>query len=156
MGTFHTVLKFIVGHVLAGAVIILGTLFVTLVCYVVGLATAPQGIDNPVAVIPEFLALMFLAGVFAVAASTCSFLISAFLQWLRSKQYFPVWLPLFVVPLLTSLVAFLAFGRTGDRAFGWIETGMTFVYFGIYWTLLTSSAAVLDFLRRKLSGQKAA
>ena len=43
MVTFHTVLKFFIGHVLAGAVIILGTLLVTFVCYVFGLATASQG-----------------------------------------------------------------------------------------------------------------
>ena len=83
MVTFHTVLKFMVGHVLAGAVIILGTLFVTFMSYVTGLATAPHGVDTPVAVIPEFLSLMFMAGAFAVLASTGLFLISTLLQWLR-------------------------------------------------------------------------
>ena len=52
MVAFHTVLKFLVGHILAGAVVILGTLFVTFVCYVVGLATAPDSFETPVAEIP--------------------------------------------------------------------------------------------------------
>jgi hypothetical protein len=153
--TSHTALKFIVGHVLAGAVIILGTLFVTFVCYIVGLASAPQGIDTPVAEIPFFLTLMFMVGVFAIGVSTGSFLISTLLQWLRTKWHFSVWLPVFVVPLLTFLVVLLAFGRTRDMAFVELVTGMAFVYFGIYWILLMSSAAVLDFFRRKLSRQKA-
>jgi drug/metabolite transporter superfamily protein YnfA len=154
--TFHTVLKFIVGHVLAGAVVILGTLFVTFVCYIVALATAPHGIDTPVAVIPEFLTLMFMAGVVAVVASTGSFLLSVLLMWLRSKRHFPAWLPIAVIPLLALLVVLLIFGRTKDMGFVAVVTGGVFLYFGIYWTLLTSSAAVLDFIRRKLSGQKAA
>lgn len=40
MLTLHTTLKLIVGHILAGAVVILGTLLVTLACYIIGLATA--------------------------------------------------------------------------------------------------------------------
>jgi len=147
----HLILKFVVGHVLAGAVLILGTLFFALVCYMVGLATTSQGIDSPVAVIPEFLSLMFMAGAFAVVVSTGSFLISSLLQWLRSKRHFPVWLPFFFVPLLTFVVVFLAFGQTRDMTFVALVTGMAFVYFGIYWALLTSSATVLDFIRRKLS-----
>jgi len=140
-----------VGHVLAGAVVILGTLFFTLVCYVVGLATAPDGIDSPVAVLPELLVLMFTVGIFAIVVSTASFLISSLLQWLRSKWNFPVWLPLFIVPLLTCLVVLLASGPARDIAFFALVTGLAFIYFGVYWTLLMSSAAVLDFLWRKLS-----
>ena len=156
MVTLHTALKFVVGHVLAGAVVILGTLFVALVCYVIGLATAPHGIDTPMAMIPEFLTLMFMAGVFALVVSTSSFLISVLLTWLRTKRHFPAWLPVIVVPVLTYIAVLLAFGRTMDMAFMAAVTGAAFVYFGIYWTLLTSSAAVLDFLRRRLSSQKTA
>ena len=154
MVTFHTVLKFLVGHILAGAVVILGTLFVTFVCYVAGLATAPHGIDTPVAEIPLFLTLMFMAGVVAVIASTGSFLISVLLTWWRSKQCFPAWLPIVVIPLLAFVVVYLIYGRAKDMAFVSIVTGGVFVYFGIYWTLLTSSSAVLDFLRRSLSRQR--
>jgi hypothetical protein len=151
MVTFHTILKFIVGHVLAGAVVILGTLLVTSVCYMVGLATAPQGIDTPVGVIPEFLMLMLMAGVFAVIASTASFVISALLTWLRTKQQFPAWLPVVLMPLLTFVVVLLGFGQTRGMDFVAFVTGLAFVYFGIYWILLTSSSAVLDFARRKFS-----
>ena len=156
MMTFHTVLKFLVGHILAGAVVILGTLFVAFVCYVVGLATASEGIDIPVAEIPFFLMLMFMAGVFAVGASTASFLASVLLTWLRTKQHFPSWLPVLAVPLVAFVVVALAFGRTKGMDFVAVVTGSAFVYFGIYWTLLTSSGAVLDFLRRKLSRHKTA
>lgn len=156
MVTSHTILKFIVGHALAGAVVILGTLFVALVCYIVGLATAPQGIDTPVAVIPELLILMFMAGVSAVIVSTASFVISALLTWLRMKRQFPAWLPVIVIPLLTFVVVLLAFGQTRGMGFVALVTGLAFVYFGIYWTLLTSSGVVLDFFRRKLSNQKTA
>ena len=156
MVTFYSVLKFMAGHVLAGAVVILGTLFATLIFYVVGLATAPNGIDTPVAVIPEFLMLMCIAGVFAFVASTGSFLISILLTWLRSKMRFPVWLPIAVIPLVAFLVVVLIYGRTKDMRFMSVVTGGVFVYFGIYWTLLTSSAALLDFIRAKLSGQKTA
>jgi Na+/H+ antiporter NhaB len=156
MVTLHTTLKFIVGHVLAGAVVILGTLLVALICYLIGLATAPHGIDTPVAVIPEFLMLMFMAGGFAVIASTASFLISTLLTWLRTKRRFPVWLPVVVVPLFTFIVVLLGFGETRGWDFVAVVTGSAFIYFGIYWTLLASSGAVLDFLRRKLSSQKTA
>ncbi|MDB6021605.1 MAG: hypothetical protein JWQ04_1462 [Pedosphaera sp.] len=155
MVTFHTVLKFLVGHILAGAVIILGTLLFTFVCYVAGLATAPHGIDTPVAVIPEFLMLMFMAGLVAVIASTGSFLISTLLTWLRTKRHFPAWLPIAVVPLVAFLIIFLIFGRTKDLAFIAAGAGGVFVYFGIYWTLLTTSAAVLDFIFRKGSRSEA-
>jgi hypothetical protein len=155
MATFHTILKFVAGHILAGAVIIFGTLFVAFVCYLAGLATAPQGIATPFAVIPEFLMLMFTVSVFAVIVSTSSFLVSALLQWLRSKRHFPVWLPLLLIPVLTFLLVLVMFARTRGMAFVALITGMTFMYFGVYWTLLTSSAAVLDFLRHKLSRQKA-
>jgi hypothetical protein len=151
MVTFHKISKFIIGHVLAGTVLILGTLLVVLVCYIIGLATAPQGIDTPAAVIPEFLMLMFMAGVFAVIASTASFLISVFLTCLRTKRQFPAWPPVIVVPLLTFVVVLLAFGQTRGMSFVALVTGLAFVYFGIYWTLLTSFSAVLDFARRKLS-----
>ncbi|HTL18787.1 MAG TPA: hypothetical protein VL793_16235 [Patescibacteria group bacterium] len=69
-------MKFIGGRVLAGAVVILGTLLMTLVCYAFALATAPNGIDTPAAVIPEFLILMVTVGIFAVIVSTASFLVS--------------------------------------------------------------------------------
>jgi hypothetical protein len=154
MVSSHTVLKFIAGHVLAGAVVILGTLIVTLVGFVIGLATAPQGIDTPVAVIPEFLMLMFGAGFFAVLVSTASFLLSALLTWLRTKRNFPAWLPVIFVPVLTFVVVRLVFGQTKGMSFVATVTGTAFVYFGIYWTLLTSSGAVLDFLGRKLSFQR--
>jgi hypothetical protein len=156
MVTFHSVLKFLVGHILAGAVVMLGTLFITFVCYVVGLATAPEGIDTPVAEIPFFLMLMLMAGVFAVVASTASFLTSVFLTWLRTKRRFPAWLPVVAIPLLTFIVVLLGFGRTRGMDFVAVVTGSAFVYFGIYWTLLTSSGAVLDFLRRKLSRHETA
>lgn len=155
MVTLHSALKFVAGHVLAGAVIILGTLFVTFACYVIGLATAPHGIDTPVAVIPEFLTLMFMAGIFAVIASTASFLISALLVWLRTKRHFPAWLPLVVIPSATFILTLLIFGPTRGLDFVGLMTALAFVYFGTYWTLLTSSGAVLDFLRRKLSRQQA-
>ncbi len=156
MVTFHTVLKFLVGHILAGAVVILGTLLVTFVCYVVGLATAPEGIDTPVAEIPFFLTLMFMAGVVAVSASTGSFLISVLLTWLRSKRHFPGWLPVIAIPLLAFVIVFLIWGQTKGVVFVAIMTGAISLYFGTYWTLLTSSSAVLDFLRRKLIREKTA
>jgi hypothetical protein len=156
MVTLHTGLKFVVGDVLAGAVVILGTLLVTGVCYLFGLATAPRGIDTPVAVIPEFLALMFTAGVFAVFLSTASFVVSVLLTWLRTKRHFPAWLPVIALPLVTFLVVLLLYGRTRDMSFVAVVTGLAFLYFGIYWTLFTSSGAVIDFLRWKLSSQKAA
>jgi hypothetical protein len=156
MVTFHTALKFTIGHVLAGGVAILGTLLVTLVCYIIGLATASHGIDTPMAVIPEFLMLMFMAGVFAVIASTASFLISILLTWLRTKRHFPAWLPIVVIPMFTFIVVLLTFGQTRGLDFVAVVTGAAFVYFGIYWTLLASSGAVLDFFRRKLSSQKTA
>jgi hypothetical protein len=156
MITFHTVLKFMVGHILAGAVVILGTLLVTFVCYIIGLATASEGIGTPVAEIPLFLMLMLMAGVVAVSASTGSFLISVLLTRLRSKRRFPAWLPVIAIPLLAFVVVFLIFGKTKDMAFVAIVTGAIFVYFGIYWTLLTTSSAVLDFLRRKFMGQEIA
>ena len=154
MVTLHTTLKFVVGHVLAGAVVILGTLLVTLLCYIISLATAPHGIDTPMAVIPEFLALMFMAGVFAVIASTASFLISILLTWLRSKRRFPAWLPVVVIPLITFVAVYLIYGRTRDMGFVGVATGLAFLYFGIYWTLLMTSEAVLDFFRRKCSAHK--
>ena len=154
MVTLHSGLKFVVGHVLAGAVVILGTLLVTFVCYLLGLATAPAGIDNPIAMIPEFLALMFMAGVFAVVLSTASFGVSVLLTWLRTKRHFPVWLPVIAVPLVTFLVVLLLYGRTRDMSFVAVVTGLVLVYFGIYWTLLTSSGAVIDFLRRMFSSQE--
>jgi hypothetical protein len=94
---------------------------------------------------------MFMAGVFAVIVSTASFLTSVLLTWIRTKRRFPAWLPVFVIPLLAFIVVLLAFGRTRDRGFVGVVTGAAFVYFGVYWTLLTSSGAVLDFCRRKLS-----
>lgn len=143
------------GHVLAGAGVILGTLAVTFVFYVTGLATAPHGIDTPVAVVPEFLMLMFMAGVVAVTASVGSFLISVILTWLRSLRRFPVWLPVVLIPLLTFVVVLLIYARSKDMVFMTTVTGAVLVYFGIYWTLLTMSGAALDFLRRKLSRRKA-
>ena len=154
MVTFHTTLKFLVGHILAGAVVIFGTLFVTFVCYVLGLTTAVHGIEMPAAEIPFFLTLMFMAGVVAVTASTGSFLISVLLTWLSSKRHFPAWLPIIAIPLLAFVVVFLMFGQTKDMIFVAVVTGGVFIYFGIYWTLLTSSSAVLDFLRRSLSRQR--
>ena len=156
MVTFHTVLKFLVGHILAGAVVVLGTLLVTFVSYIIGLATAPDGIDTPMAEIPLFLMLMFMSGVVAVSASIGSFLISVLLTWLRSKRRFPAWLPVIAIPLLAFVVVFLIYGQTKDMIFVAIVTGAVFVYFGIYWTLLTSSSAVLDFLRRKFMREKIA
>lgn len=154
MVTLHTALKFVVGHFLAGAIVILGTLLVTCMCYLIGLANAPHGIDTPVAMIPEFLSLMFMAGVVAVAASTGSFLISSFLIWLRAKRQFPAWLPIFVIPTVAFVTVFLIFGRTKDMIFVTVLTGAVFVYFGVYWTLLTSSSAVLDYVHQKLSNRE--
>ena len=147
----HTVLKFIIGHVLAGATIILGTLLVTFVCYLLGLVKAHNSFDTPAAEIPFFLTLMFTSGVFAVIASSASFLISVLLTWLRTKRPFSVWLPIILVPLLTFIVILPAFGRTRGFDFVWAATGLAFLYFGIYWTLLTSAGAVIDFLRRIFS-----
>jgi hypothetical protein len=143
------------GHILAGAVIISGTLLFTLVCYFFGLATSSYGIDTPAAVIPEFLALMFMASVFAVAVSTGAFILSTLFQWLRSKWHFPVWLPLIIVPPLTFLVTLLVFGRARGLEFAALVTGMSFLFFSIYWTLFVSSGAVLDFIRHKLSKEAA-
>ena len=156
MISFHTILKFIVGHVLAGAVVILGTLLVTLVCYVVGISTTPDGIDTPAAEVPAFLMLMLTVFLAAITASTGSFVISVFLTWLRTRWKFPAWLPVLVIPSLAFLVLFLIFGRSKDIGFIGLLTGAVFFYFGLYWTLLASSSALLDFLRRKLWKQKAA
>jgi hypothetical protein len=153
MVAFHTSLKFVVGHVLAGAVVIFGTLLVTLVCYIIGLATAPDGIDTPVAVIPEFLGLMFMAGFFAVMISTVSFVISVLLTWLRSKWPFPVWFPILAIPILTFVIVLLV-SRPTDLSLVALVTGAAFIYFSIYWTLLTSSGAALDYFRIKFSNQK--
>ena len=138
-----------VGHVLAGATVILGTLLVTAVGYFAGLVTSPGGIENPVAVIPEFLSLMLMCGAYAVIASTCSFLISVLLQWVRSKWLFPVWLPLIVVPLVTLLVTLPLFEQTRGLPFVELVTGTAVIYFGIYWLVLATSAAVLNYLKRK-------
>ena len=135
---------------MAGTGIILGTLLVAVICYAVGLANVPNGIDTPAAVIPEFLALMFVAGILGVAASTGAFLISIFLQWLRSKWTFSVWLPLLLVPSLVFLVTLLTVGPTRGMDFVVLVTGMAFLHFGIYWTLLSLSGVFLDFFRRLL------
>jgi hypothetical protein len=79
-----------------------------------------------------------------------------FLTWLRAKRRFPAWLPVVGVPLLTFIVVLLVFRETRDMSFVAVVTSLAFVYFGIYWTLLTSSGAVIDFFRRKLSIQKTA
>ena len=149
-------MKFVAGHTLAGAVVILGTLMVTLVFYVIGLASSPQGIETPVAVLPEFLALMFTVGVFAVLVSTASFLLSVLLTWLRTKRNFPAWLPVVTIPVLAFVVVLLVFGRTIDKGFVAAVSGAAFVYFGTYWTILTSSGAVLDFFSRKFWNRKTA
>ncbi len=99
---------------------------------------------------------MLMAGVFAVIASTASFMISALLSWLRTKRQFPLWLPVIVIPLLAFVVVLLAFGHSRGTDFVALVTGLVFVYFGIYWTLLVSSSAVLDFARRKLSRERTA
>lgn len=156
MVTFHTILKFIVGHVLAGAAVILGTLSVACGSYLVGLATAPGGIDNPVGVIPEFLTLMFTAGVFAVMVSSASFLVSVLLTWLRTKRRFPAWLPVALVPLVTFVVVLLGFGKSRGLDFAAVVAGLALVYFGIYWAVLVCSSAVLDFLARKFSRRSSA
>jgi drug/metabolite transporter superfamily protein YnfA len=155
MVKFHTILKLLVRHVLAGAIIILGTLFVAFAIYAVGLLTSSDGIDTPVAEIPAFLMWMLMASVVAVVASTGSFLITAFLQWMRSKRHFSVWLPIVVMPVLTFLIVYLTCIQTKDMAFMASVTGGIFVYFTIYWIVVNSSAAVLDIIRRKLTGQKA-
>ena len=154
MSKFHTTLKFVLGHVLAGMAVMVGTVLFAAACYLILLATAPEGIENPVAGIPEFLMLMFMAGVFAVAVSTGLFLISVFLTVLRSKRSFPVWLPVLIVTLVAFAAACLALAGTGDWASIVFLTVASFVYFGTYWTILTSSAAVLDFFRRKFSRTK--
>jgi hypothetical protein len=147
-------MKFVLGHVLAGAALIVGTLSVTFMCYIVGLTKSSDSFDTPAAEIPLFLYLMFMAGIFAVIASTSSFLISVLLTWVRMKRHFPAWLPVVIVPLLTFVVVVLIFGRTKDMAFVALVTGLAFLYFGIYWTLLLSSAAVLDFVRHRFSRPK--
>ena len=148
MVTTQSVLKFIIGHVLAGAVVISGTLLVAFVCYIIGLTTAAGGIDTPPAEFSLFLMIMFMTAVFAVMASTASFLVSVFLTWLRTKRPFPVWAPILLVPVLTLAIILPIFRKTQGIDFVLVVTGVAFVYFGIYWTILTSSAAVLDFLRQ--------
>ena len=152
----HTILKFIVGHVLAGAVVIFGTLLVALVCYIIGLARAAHGIDTPAAEIPFFLTLMCMAGLFALIASTGSFLVSTLLTWLRAKRHFPAWVPVVAIPLMTFGFVLPVFGRSKGLDFVAVVTGAVFIYFGIYWALLMSSAAFLDFFRRKFSRHTAA
>ena len=144
----NTNIKFMVGHALAGAVVILGTLLVAAVGYIIGLSTAPKGVNTPASVIPDFFKLMFTAGVVAVIVAATSFLVSVFLMWFRTRRLFPLWLPLLVVPALACFVVLFF----GDLEFVATMTSASFIYFGVYWTLLLSSGAVLDFLhQRRLS-----
>jgi hypothetical protein len=151
MATFHSVLKFLVGHILAWAVVILGTLGVTLAGYVWGLSTTPDAMDTPVAAFAAFLGVMIMTGLFAVGASTGCFLVSVLLSWLRSQKQFPVWLPVILVPTVTFFFMLLLVWGTQDLSFVGLVTGLVFVYFGVYWTLLTFSGAVLDFFRRRFA-----
>ena len=154
MVTFPAVLKFVLGHILAGAVVIFGSLLVALVCYAFGLSTATHGIESPFAVIPEFLSVMFMVGFLAVIISTVCFLISVLLVWLRAKCHFPAWIPVVGVPIV-AFVVLLAFRGASDMRFGALMAGLSFVYFGVYWTILTLSGVVLDFLCRMVSNKKA-
>ena len=149
----HAILKFLVGHLLASGIVSLGTVLVTVVCYFIGLTRSHDSFDTPAAEIPLFLMVMFAALVLAAIASAGSFVISVFLTWLRTKRPFSAWLPVFIIPVLTFLATLPVFGAARGIDFVWTVTGLTFVYFGIYWTLLTSSGALLDFLRKKFSKQ---
>ena len=139
-----------VGHGLAGAVVILGTLLVTAVCYISGLGAEPHGMNTPVAVVSGFLKLMCAAGVLAVIASATLFLLSVFLMWFRTKRRFPLWLPVVIVPLLACFVVLFF----GDLELVATMTSAAFIYFGIYWTLLISFSPLLDFLRRMRSSER--
>jgi hypothetical protein len=139
----NTNIKFMVGHALAGAVVILGTLLVAAIGYIMGLASAPKGSAG--SVIPGFFKLMFTASVVAVIVAATSFLTSVFLMWFRTKRHFPLWLPVLIVPPLACFVALFF----GDLEFVATMTSASFIYFGIYWALLLSSSALLDFLRER-------
>jgi hypothetical protein len=154
MATFHSVLKFLVGHILAGAVVILGTLGVMLAGYAWGLSTTPDAMDTPVAAFAAFLGVLIMTALFAVGASAGCFLVSVLFTWMRSQKHFPVWLPVIFLPTVTFFFMLLLFWGTQDLSLVGIVTGLVFVYFGVYWTLLTFSGAVLDFIRRRLAERK--
>ena len=155
MGRSDTFLRFFAGHMLAGTAVVLSTLLVTLVCYVLAAATSPHGAGNLLEPMPSFAAFMFAGFVVALIAAAGSFLLSIVLTWLRSKKHFPGWLPVAIVPLVALVVLLLLFGQVQYTIFIAIVTGSVFVCFGIYWTVLASSPAVLGFVRRQLCREKA-
>lgn len=55
---------------------------------------------------------------------------------------------------LTLVVVLLSHGLRNDLSFVAAVTGTAFVYFGIYWTLLTSSGVVVDFVRRQFRARR--
>jgi hypothetical protein len=151
MLTLHTVLEFVVGHVQAGAGGIICSLVFALGSYAVGLyQSVDGGLDTPVAEFTFFMTLMFTIGLFAVAMSIGSFAVSTLLIWLRTKRRYPLWVPVLAVPLVTLFVVLMVFGGNRDLNFMEFATPLTLVCFGVCWTLLAFSAAVLDFIRRKI------
>ncbi len=151
----HAFLRFSAGHMLAGSAVVVSTLLVTLVCYALAAATAPHGAGNLLEPMPSFASFMFAGFVVALVAAAGSCLLSVVLTWVRSKKHFPGWLPVAIVPLVALVVLLLLFGQVQYTIFIAIVTGTVFVCFGIYWTVLTSSPAVLGFLRRQLCRERA-
>ena len=145
-------IKFVTGHILAGSTLIVGALLVMMACYLFGIATSSDGIDNPVAVVPEFLMLMFLTGCVAVAVSTGCFLASTLLTAIRSKRPFKPWLPVVLSPIFGFPIAYSLFGRSDSQTFALVVAFALSACFALYWTVLVSSGALVDFL----AGRKAA
>ncbi len=143
---FYAVLKFAISHVFAGIIVIFGSLFVTFSCYIITLIMNPHGIDNPIGIIPEVLALMFTAGLFAAGVSIASFVLSIILTWIRSKKRFHLILPILVTPILTFVIVSLIFREISEK--GVFTTVVLCLYFGVYWIALASSDVVIALFRK--------
>ncbi len=142
--------KFVIGHVLAGVALISGILLLAAVLYGFGLATAPSGVDNPVAVIPEFLFWMLIAFTGALACSTLCFLTTCLFQWFRRKFGIPAWLP----PLLVSPIALTvsaAIWWPNERAAAWGFGWGFSLSFASYWSIVASSNVVADYFFARLA-----
>jgi hypothetical protein len=154
MTTCRTFLKSLAVHGFAGAAVVLTTLFVSLLCYIAGVATAPHAAGSLLEPMPSFATWMLAGFVIAAIASIGSFLASLVLTWLRSKWPFPGWIPVLVIPLLALVALLLLCGELRYTIFIALSTVAVFLCFGIYWAVLTSRA-LLDFLRRRSSKEKA-
>ena len=146
MSSTSTVLKASVGHLLASAVLVFGTLFVVLMYFMFGLMTAPGGIENPAAAFIELGMLLSYAGGGAVTITIGALLVSVILQVIHAKRRFPRWLPVIVIPLLNVPFLLLSILPGSQIAPVALTILIMSVYFCVYWVVLTSTTVVLDLL----------